>query len=135
MLNTKKYKGPNTKLYKKVAKWFCKRYDINANIRLFVEREPFFLGSVEYTKKGNYNLYITTEGSKKLRLQKFLHELWHVKQMESGMLGKYEFTWAGAEKKYRKMDYLDLPWEVEAHVVEELLYDLWRSSCQKKSIC
>jgi len=52
-----------------------------------------------------------------------LHELWHVYQHVKGVLkDKYgKRLWRGID--YTETDYSEQPWEVQAHQMEEVLYE------------
>ena len=52
-----------------------------------------------------------------------LHELWHVYQHVTGVLkDKYgKRLWRGID--YTETDYSEQPWEVQAHQMEEVLYE------------
>jgi hypothetical protein len=57
-----------------------------------------------------------------------LHELWHVYQHVKGLLkDKYgKRLWKGVD--HSKVDYSDQPWEQQAHKMEEVLYEKYRTS-------
>ena len=61
-------------------------------------------------------------------IETLLHELWHVYQHVKGDLrdkhGKRH--WKGID--HSKTDYVDQPWEVEAHKMEEVLYEDYRKA-------
>ena len=57
-----------------------------------------------------------------------LHELWHVYQHVKGDLKDKRQCrlWKGVD--HSKTDYEDQPWEVEAHKMEEVLYEEYRKT-------
>ena len=64
----------------------------------------------------------------RLYTQTLLHELWHVYQHVKGNLkdkGSKRF-WKGIDHSF--VDYDDQPWELEAHIMEDVLCDLLTNS-------
>ena len=58
-------------------------------------------------------------------IQTLLHELWHVYQHVTGNLKEIrgKSLWKGID--HSNTDYSDLPWEIEAEKMEEILYNLY----------
>lgn len=63
------------------------------------------------------------------------HELVHIKQMAKGEMkdlfrGEYDIMWRGVKMntKNNKMNYWDLPWEIEAFGRERGLYIMWKEA-------
>lgn len=65
-----------------------------------------------------------------------LHELWHVYQHVKGALrdSRGKRLWKGVDCTH--LDYEDQPWEVQAHQIEEVLYEeyLWYLTKHNKSL-
>ena len=65
-------------------------------------------------------------------IQTLLHELWHVYQHVKGDLkDKHGIRlWKGVD--YSATDYDDQPWEKQAHIMEEILYNQYLTKCLLK---
>lgn len=72
----------------------------------------------------SFEIEIASNVPLKQRMQAIAHEMVHVKQYVRGELG-YEGHWHGKFYNTDKLDYWDLPWEIEAHGREPGLYIRW----------
>lgn len=65
-------------------------------------------------------------------IQTLLHELWHVYQHVKGDLkDKHGIRlWKGVD--HSATDYDDQPWEKQAHIMEEILYNQYLTKCLQK---
>ena len=65
-------------------------------------------------------------------IQTLLHELWHVYQHVKGDLkDKHGIRlWKGVD--HSATDYDDQPWEKQAHIMEEILYNQYLTKCLLK---
>ena len=61
--------------------------------------------------------------SKEMYTKTLLHELWHIYQHVQGHLKdkRSQRLWKGVD--HSKTDYEDQPWEVEAHKMEDILFE------------
>lgn len=71
-----------------------------------------------------FEIEIASNVPLKQRMQALAHEMVHVKQYVRGELG-FEGHWCGKFYNTDKLDYWDLPWEIEAHGREPGLYIRW----------
>lgn len=83
-----------------------------------------------YVCKSPREFDIEINASKSLRtiMDTVAHEMVHVKQYarnELRELGDSHFTWLGESVDGNKINYFDLPWEIEAHGREEGLFRRW----------
>lgn len=61
------------------------------------------------------------------------HEMVHVAQFVSDRMqhrfkGGYKFIWEGQEINTEEYEYFDLPWEIEAYDLENVLYEKYKRS-------
>lgn len=76
-------------------------------------------------RDGKYTIFIDTSILKADELSDpiinlFIHEIWHIKQMENGRLrsGDSVAVWDGVHYAITAMPYEDRPWEIEARKME-----------------
>ena len=93
-------------LLREGAYGFCTVMDSDARPREF---------EIELHNRMDVELYTRT----------LLHELWHVYQHVTGNLKEIrgKSLWKGID--HSDTDYSDLPWEIEAEKMEEILYNLY----------
>ena len=83
-----------------------------------------------YVRKSPREFDIEINASKSLKtiMETIAHEMVHVKQYarnELRELSDSQFTWCGETVDGTKIDYFDLPWEIEAHGREAGLFRRW----------
>lgn len=78
-----------------------------------------------HNRDGKYTIFIDTNILKvdelsDLTINLFIHEIWHIKQMEDGRLrsGDSVAVWDGVHYAITAMPYEDRPWEIEARKME-----------------
>lgn len=112
--------------------------DMNAQIRFFfvpeIEEDKRILGKCYAEKQNLCDIYIahsafSRKDSRELKLNTIAHEMVHAHQFLSGRLGVnymnrgWCWMWQGA--RYSDIDRTDedLPWEREAYLMENVLYN------------
>ena len=86
------------------------------------------------TKKlRNFIIYVDANLRQRMLLQTIAHEMVHIKQWATGQLNdinsKDKKVWFdGMPYDDEKLDYFDLPWEIEAHGREMGLFVRWAES-------
>ncbi len=103
--------------------------DISAPVSIF-PRKSDYPGYVE-KKDGGYILFIDPTILKKDELTDFvvnlfIHELWHVRQMEDGRLSSNSAqtvaVWEGVHFAMTVMKHEQRPWEIEAYRMEDVYF-------------
>lgn len=103
--------------------------DISAPVSIF-PRKSDYPGYVE-KKDGGYTIYIDPAILKKDELTDFvvslfIHELWHVRQMEAGRLTSNSAgtvaVWEGVHFAMTVIPHGKRPWEIEARMMEAKYY-------------
>lgn len=79
----------------------------------------------ENTKPREFNITIRKNPSTRYMLMTLAHECVHVKQYASGELNDKHTLWRGTRVNDEKIDYWELPWEIEAHGRERGLYTMF----------
>jgi hypothetical protein len=69
-----------------------------------------------------FELELNRENNTKTTLFNLAHELVHVKQFALRELNEEQTTWHGKHYDDDKIDYWDLPWEIDAYGRERGLY-------------
>ena len=111
--------------------WFIQKYlpryklEINVHHRGLIKEGVYGYCTVldcNYRPR-TFEIELHTKMNPDLYLQTLFHELWHVYQHVMGNLkdkhGKR--LWKGID--YTETDYEDQPWEIEARMMEEVLYE------------
>tara|TARA_B100001996_G_scaffold2766_1_gene2402 strand:+ start:328 stop:750 length:423 start_codon:yes stop_codon:yes gene_type:complete len=120
-----------------IVEWFVDEYlsryniDINVHHCRLVNRESVYgwVWSVDCDyRPREFDVEIHNQMSVEDYTKTLLHELWHVYQHVKGLLkDKYgKRLWKGVD--HSEVDYSDQPWEQEAHKMEEVLYEKYRTS-------
>lgn len=73
-------------------------------------------------KARTFKIRLRKKKSMKSLMKTLIHEMVHVKQYALGEMSQYHDRWRDGED-YKDVPYHDLPWEVEARTLENLLYD------------
>jgi len=129
------YEIPGKQDIQACAEWFCEKYlDVKVNIDIFLDKRlASICGECFYYDDDNFDIYI----GGKLPLEEIMitlcHELWHTKQYYEGKLRDMGFGKTKWNRKtYKDLDYLNMPWEIEAHEMETKILAEWRHSKEVK---
>lgn len=118
------------------AEWFCKKYlNIKTDIDIFIDKRlSNICGECFYYDNDNFDIYISGKLSFEETMITLCHELWHTKQYYDGKLKDIGFGKTRWNRKtYKDLDYLDMPWEIEAHAMEAKILAEWRDSKEVKN--
>lgn len=85
---------------------------------------------IEYNsqrKPRSFKIRLRKKKSYKSLIKTLAHELVHVKQFALGEISELHDRWRDGVD-HRDTDYFDLPWEIEARMLEHILFDKYRNS-------
>lgn len=80
----------------------------------------------DWYKAREFEIQLRRRRSKQGMLQTLAHEMVHLKQFAKGELNDGHTRWKGSHIDSDKIDYHDLPWEIEASSFEYILYALYK---------
>jgi hypothetical protein len=80
---------------------------------------------LELDNKREFDIEIDRTQSMRKMLETLAHEMVHVKQFARRELHPANDEWYGKTYNPKKVDYWDLPWEIEAHGRETGLFIRW----------
>jgi hypothetical protein len=129
----------DVKLCKEATKWYAHRllgtrlYH-NVEVELVFTNEDMSSDVYAYCdwndsnyKARDFTISVRRDLSKKQTLLAIAHEMVHVKQYAKGELYDYvrsrKCKWKGEVFESHLTGYWDLPWEIEAHSLEKILYN------------
>lgn len=109
---------------------------IDRHIRVVVQNEEMkkyewgYCGPTDYESKNHrsFKIILNSKASKKCQILTLIHEMVHLKQYARNELKDFNSEiclWLNRQVKISKIEYLDLPWEKEAHSSEKILYSLY----------
>ena len=78
-------------------------------------------------KPREFKIRLRKKKSYKSLIKTLAHELVHVKQFALGEMSEFHDRWRDGID-YKDTDYFDLPWEIEARMLEHVLYDKYKST-------
>ena len=89
------------------------------------------------TRPREFTVRVDSSLDKQELLETVAHEMVHVKQYARGELKDFTRTiklckWKGEKMEWEKINYYDLPWEIEAHGRERGLFIRWFEQSQWK---
>ena len=85
---------------------------------------------IEYNsqrKPRSFKIRLRKKKSHKSLIKTLAHELVHVKQFALGEMSEFHDRWRDGVD-YKDTEYFDLPWEIEARMMEHVLYDKYKNS-------
>ena len=89
---------------------------------------------IEYNsqrKPRSFKIRLRKKKSYKSLIKTLAHELVHVKQFALGEMSEFHDRWRDGVD-YKDTEYFDLPWEIEARMMEHVLYDKYKNSLLPK---
>ncbi len=78
-------------------------------------------------KPRSFKIRLRKKKSYKSLIKTLAHELVHVKQFALGEMSEFHDRWRDGVD-HKETDYYDLPWEIEARMMEHVLYDKYKNS-------
>jgi hypothetical protein len=78
-------------------------------------------------KPRSFKIRLRKKKSHKSLIKTLAHELVHVKQFALGEMSEFHDRWRDGVD-HKETDYYDLPWEIEARMMEHVLYDKYKNS-------
>ena len=93
-------------------------------------REHGICTPIEFNKANKprgFEIELRKKKSLKSMISTLAHEMVHVKQYAVGEMNEYDNVWQGRKINIRKLDYFNLPWEIEAYSREDDLLKLYKT--------
>ena len=84
---------------------------------------------IEYNsqrKPRSFKIRLRKKKSYKSLIKTLAHELVHVKQFALGEMSEFHDRWRDGVD-HKDTEYFDLPWEIEARMMEHVLYDKYKN--------
>ena len=78
-------------------------------------------------KPRSFKIRLRKKKSHKSLIKTLAHELVHVKQFALGEMSEFHDRWRDGVD-HKDTEYFDLPWEIEARMMEHVLYDKYKNS-------
>lgn len=81
-----------------------------------------------------FEIFIDPSLSRKKQIKTIAHEMVHVMQFARGAFkildSRDVYKWMGEKVVYSRRQYHSMPWEVEAHLSEDYLYNTYMKQCK-----
>lgn len=143
-------RGPNEKLTKKEIRDIVsfsghlllgKR--LSNNIKVIVQNQKLkklewgYCGPTDYhnSRHREFEILLNNSAGKRIQIITLLHEMIHLKQYARDELKCFDslnFRWLGRKVEILPEEYETLPWEIEAHMSENILYTLYQEHRNKQ---